>query len=38
MKKRYGDSIITPAIMLGTAKNVPDRIAFGLPAILGEDL
>ncbi len=38
MKKRYGDSIITPAIMLGTAENVPDRIAFGLPAILGEDL
>lgn len=29
MKKRYGDYVITPAIMLGTAENVPDRIAFG---------
>ncbi len=29
MKKRYGNPIIIPAIMLGTAKNVPDRIAFG---------
>lgn len=29
MKRRYGDYVITPAIMLGTAENVPDRISFG---------
>lgn len=29
MKQRYGDYVITPAIMLGTTENVPDRISFG---------
>lgn len=26
---RYGDYVITPALMLGTEDNVPDRISFG---------
>ncbi len=26
---RYGDYVITPALMLGTEENVPDRVAFG---------
>ncbi len=29
MKRRYGDYVITPALMLGTEDNVPDRISFG---------
>lgn len=29
MKKRYGDYCLTPALMLGTADKVPDRISFG---------
>jgi|CXWL01.1.fsa_nt_gi DNA polymerase-4 len=29
MKARYGDYCLTPALMLGTKDNVPDRISFG---------
>ena len=29
INERYGDYVITPALMLGTEQNVPDRIAFG---------
>lgn len=29
INERYGDHIITPAIMLGTKDNAPDRISFG---------
>ena len=29
INSRWGDYIITPALMLGTESNVPDRIAFG---------
>jgi len=29
LNERYGDYVITPAIMLGTKDSVPDRISFG---------
>lgn len=29
VNERYGNYVLTPALMLGTAGNVPDRIAFG---------
>jgi len=29
INERWGDYTITPARMLGTEKNVPDRISFG---------
>lgn len=29
LNERYGDYVITPALMLGTRESVPDRISFG---------
>jgi len=29
IKEKWGDYVITPAMMLGTEDNVPDRVAFG---------
>jgi DNA polymerase-4 len=29
INERWGNFVITPALMMGTAENVPDRVAFG---------